>query len=97
MGLRITGLPFGSSTSPFLLKASQLRQIVVTESSYQETATLLQKSLSVGDLNRGTAIPQETKNLRREATEVFGTAGMNLQAWAIALTSLKTTLNIRKK
>ncbi|XP_064480512.1 uncharacterized protein LOC135394016 [Ornithodoros turicata] len=79
---RMTRVPFGTTSSPFLLAATLQHHLRSLKDEYPVTCTLLSESLYVDDLLVGAADEGSAEKLYREAKSIFQTASMKLHKWA---------------
>ncbi|XP_064488518.1 uncharacterized protein LOC135400618 [Ornithodoros turicata] len=78
----MTRVPFGTTSSPFLLAATLQHHLRSLKDEYPVTCTLLSESLYVDDLLVGAADEGSAEKLYREAKSIFQTASMKLHKWA---------------
>lgn len=77
----MTRVPFGTTSSPFLLTAT-LQHHFRTVQNHSETAQALAKSFYVDDLLTGAQSEAAAVKLFNETEDIMQQAGMNLQKWA---------------
>ncbi|XP_064464869.1 uncharacterized protein LOC135376198 [Ornithodoros turicata] len=79
---RMTRVPFGTTSSPFLLSATIRYHLENVEEHLQETAAHLANSFYVDDLLTGASSEDEAEQLYKDANTVMRAAGMELRKWA---------------
>lgn len=88
----MTRVPFGTTSSPFLLSTTLWYHFNHVDSKYQATALQLKESFYVGDLVFGASTPEEISHLYEETTKIMKLAGMNMQKWSTNKDRLRHTL-----
>ncbi|XP_064463439.1 uncharacterized protein LOC135374405 [Ornithodoros turicata] len=78
---RMTRVPFGATSSPFLLAATIRYHLKRMMDQYPVTARILSENFYVDDLVTGADDVEEAKRTCREASEITTTAGMRLRKW----------------
>lgn len=79
---RMTRVPFGTTSSPFLLAATVRHHLRDVKPEYAATAKLLEEGFYVDDLLTGAADEEGARKIYTESKAVFKTASMNLHKWA---------------
>ncbi|XP_064461559.1 uncharacterized protein LOC135371435 [Ornithodoros turicata] len=79
---RMTRVPFGASSSPFLLAATLHHHFEAVSDKYPATAARLRRSFYVDDLVIGCESVSEAVNLYSEIRKVLRDAGMEIRKWA---------------
>ncbi|XP_064462196.1 uncharacterized protein LOC135372610 [Ornithodoros turicata] len=79
---RMTRVPFGTTSSPFLLSATIQHHLKRVEGPLKETAEKLRECFSVDDLLTGASTEAEAERLYTEANTIMQLAGMDLRKWA---------------
>ncbi|XP_075559900.1 uncharacterized protein LOC142591457 [Dermacentor variabilis] len=77
---RMTRVPFGVTSSPFLLAATVRHHLSTTE-GYPEIRKTISESLYVDDLITGANTVEEATDLYRGALDVMNRASMTLRKW----------------
>ncbi|XP_064475627.1 uncharacterized protein LOC135389519 [Ornithodoros turicata] len=88
---RMTRVPFGAKSSPFLLAATIRHHLKSAETLYPQTAPLLSNHFYVDDLVVGVDTVQEALTLYRESQAIFRDAGMKLVKWTTNRSELQGT------
>ncbi|XP_050043628.1 uncharacterized protein [Dermacentor andersoni] len=78
---RMTRVPFGVTSSPFLLAATLQHHLEGLPERYAETAGILRKHLYVDDLVTGVDSLDKGKVLCQESKDILSQAGMRLHKW----------------
>ncbi|XP_077546213.1 uncharacterized protein LOC144158900 [Haemaphysalis longicornis] len=89
---RMTRVPFGATSSPFILAAT-LRHHLSKADSHPETTKKIAESLYVDDLITGTESEQEAEDFYRQALEVMNLASMTLRKWSTNSKTLQRLLD----
>ncbi|XP_077548092.1 uncharacterized protein LOC144160812 [Haemaphysalis longicornis] len=92
---RMTRVPFGARSSPFLLAATLHHHLRVSQ-KFPDTAAILRESFYVDDLIIGMDDVDRAHQIYSEAKAVMAEAGMELRKWASNISSLRD-LFIRDK
>ncbi|XP_077548213.1 uncharacterized protein LOC144161022 [Haemaphysalis longicornis] len=79
---RMTRVPFGATSSPFLLAATLKHHFRSVENRLPVTARLLQDSMYMDDLLIGADTTENAIHMHREILEIFREASMNIRKWA---------------
>lgn len=79
---RMTRVPFGASSSPFLLAATLHHHFSGVSDRYPDTAARLRASFYVDDLVIGCNGLQEAETLYEETRDIIKEAGMDIRKWA---------------
>ncbi|XP_064468664.1 uncharacterized protein LOC135382486 [Ornithodoros turicata] len=79
---RMTRVPFGTTSSPFLLSATIQHHLKIVEGPLKETAEKLRESFYVDDSLTGASTEAEAERLYTEANTIMQLAGMDLRKWA---------------
>ncbi|XP_064468687.1 uncharacterized protein LOC135382950 [Ornithodoros turicata] len=79
---RMTRVPFGASSSPFLLAATLHHHFEAVSDKYPATAARLRRSFYVHDLVIGCESVSEAANLYSEIRKVLRDDGMEIRKWA---------------
>lgn len=79
---RMTRVPFGASSSPFLLAATLRYHLESMKNHYPSVVSELQNSFYVDDLVAGAASETEALHIYRDATSILAKAGMKLCKWS---------------
>ena len=88
--LRFTRVVFGLAPSPFLLNGVIQKHLETLESRYPESVPEVRKSLYVDDLISGAPTTEETKELKRDAIEIFDDAKFKLHKWHSNIAELES-------
>ncbi|XP_064483001.1 uncharacterized protein LOC135395842 [Ornithodoros turicata] len=94
--LRMTRVPFGATSSPFLLSATIQHHLATITGDQETTARKLSRSFYVDDLVTGADSEEEAEKLYREALEIMNTAGMNLRKWTTSNDRLRALFDGRE-
>ncbi|XP_064470382.1 uncharacterized protein LOC135385136 [Ornithodoros turicata] len=78
---RMTRVPFGARSSPFLLSATIQQHLQQVEKDYLQTATLLEQSFYVDDLVVSVSTSGNARTLHEETLSIFEAAGMKIKKW----------------
>ncbi|XP_075743772.1 uncharacterized protein LOC142802692 [Rhipicephalus microplus] len=78
---RMTRVPFGVTSSPFLLAATLRHHLEGLPEQYAETANILRSHLYVDDLVTGVDTLEQGKVLCQESSDILSQAGMRLHKW----------------
>lgn len=78
---QMTRVPFGVTSSPFLLAATLHHHLRNLPEQYDGTADILRSHLYVDDLVTGVDSREQATKLCQEATTIMGQAGMKLHKW----------------
>ena len=89
MSLRVTRVPFGCVSSPFLLGVTLQEHLSSLEEEYPETVTELKKDLYVDDVITGGSNKEEADKVKEEAKEIFSKGSFTLHKWHSSLPSLE--------
>ncbi|XP_037526503.1 uncharacterized protein LOC119403659 [Rhipicephalus sanguineus] len=79
---RMTRVPFGAKSSPFLLAATLHHHFQVSEERFPETVECLRQSFYVDDLVLGADNLQTAQRIYSEARIILADVGMELRKWA---------------
>ncbi|XP_064475734.1 uncharacterized protein LOC135389629 [Ornithodoros turicata] len=79
--LRMTRVPFGATSSPFLLSATIQHHLNGIDGNLKATAEKLRKSFYVDDLVTGVDSEEEARKLYEDSMLIMKAAGMNLRKW----------------
>ena len=79
--LRMTRVPFGVSSSPFLLAATIRHHLRQYEEKYPYVVKSLDECLYVNDYITGIETKENASELRTQAREIMASAGMDLCKW----------------
>ncbi|XP_064458877.1 uncharacterized protein LOC135369146 [Ornithodoros turicata] len=79
--LRMTRVPFGATSSPFLLSATIQHHLNGIDGNLKATAEKLRKSFYVDDLVTGVDSEEEARKLYEDTMLIMKAAGMNLRKW----------------
>ncbi|XP_077531278.1 uncharacterized protein LOC144143391 [Haemaphysalis longicornis] len=79
---RMTRVPFGASSSPFLLAATIRHHLQACREQYPETVALLERAFYVDDLIIGVPSVEKAIQVYEEARKIFSEAGMEIRKWA---------------
>lgn len=74
-------VPFGTTSSPFLLAATLQHHFEELKQKYPETVAISQQCIHVDDLLCGAANDQEATKMYEETNRVFEAASMRLHKW----------------
>ncbi|XP_064464904.1 uncharacterized protein LOC135376233 [Ornithodoros turicata] len=85
----MTRVPFGASSSPFLLAATLHHHFDAVASRYPATAARLRTSFYVDDLVIGCDDVQDAETIYAETRAVLRDAGMEIRKWAANSTALQ--------
>ncbi|XP_077536079.1 uncharacterized protein LOC144148418 [Haemaphysalis longicornis] len=85
---RMTRVPFGARSSPFLLAATLHHHLRVSQ-KFPDTAAILRESFYVDDLIIGMDDVDRAHQIYSEAKAVMAEAGMELRKWASNISSLR--------
>ncbi|XP_037273559.2 uncharacterized protein LOC119165492 [Rhipicephalus microplus] len=77
----MTRVPFGVTSSPFLLAATLRHHLEGLPEQYAETANILRSHLYVDDLVTGVDTLEQGKVLCQESSDILSQAGMRLHMW----------------
>lgn len=86
---RMTRVPFGVSSSIFLLAATIRHHLKKFEGQYPEVATIINECLYVDDLITGAHTVKGALKLTQAAKEILSTAGMQLCKWTTNSAALR--------
>lgn len=86
---RMTRVPFGTRSSPFLLAATLHHHLNESQSAFPDTAVSLQESFYVDNLIIGTNDVERAHQMYMEARTLMAEAGMELRKWASNISSLR--------
>lgn len=89
---RMTRVPFGTTSSPFLLAATMQYHFNHVAPLFEETAAKLKKSFYVDDLVLGVSTAEEAVELYKQTNKIMELAGMKMQKWATNCELLRRTL-----
>ncbi|XP_064481411.1 uncharacterized protein LOC135394547 [Ornithodoros turicata] len=78
---RMTRVPFGARSSPFLLSATIRHHLRQSEGDYPEAAALLQDHFYVDDLVVSVETSSDAEILYQDTLRIFEAAGMNVKKW----------------
>lgn len=78
---RMTRVPFGITTSPYLLAATVRHHLKGYEPTEPAICDLIDKSLYVDDLTSGARTAPEAFEITTRSAEIMREAGMNLRKW----------------
>lgn len=78
---RMTRVPFGVTSSPFLLAATLKHHLDSVHNLFPATSEMLRDHLYVDDLVTGADNLEEAEKICRESQEIMQLAGMNLRKW----------------
>lgn len=78
---RMTRVPFGSTSSPFMLAATVKHHLANVSEDLSETAMVLNECLYVDDLIAGADTVERATSLYEEAQQILSSAGMKLRKW----------------
>ncbi|XP_064464472.1 uncharacterized protein LOC135375756 [Ornithodoros turicata] len=90
---RMTRVPFGAKSSPFLLAATIRHHLRAAEETYPRTASLLSSHFYVDDLVVGMPSPEEALTVYHESRQIFRDAGMKLVKWTSNDAHLRATFD----
>ncbi|XP_064471798.1 uncharacterized protein LOC135386020 [Ornithodoros turicata] len=90
---RMTRVPFGAKSSPFLLAATIRHHLRAAEETYPRTASLLSSHFYVDDLVVGMLSPEEALTVYHESRQIFRDAGMKLVKWTSNNAILRATFD----
>ncbi|XP_049270158.1 uncharacterized protein LOC119386031 [Rhipicephalus sanguineus] len=79
--LRMTRVPFGACSSPFLLAATLRHHFQLVEDKYPSTAKLLKDHFYVDDLVIGAQSKDEAQQVVNDCFSILEEAGMHLTKW----------------
>ncbi|XP_064482768.1 uncharacterized protein LOC135395520 [Ornithodoros turicata] len=79
---RMTRVPFGATSSPFLLAATLIHHLNGVEERLKATASKLAASFYVDDLLTGASCEEDAQRIYKEANAIMRSAGMHLRKWA---------------
>lgn len=77
----MTHMPFGVTSSTFLLTTTLQHHLESLTEQYAETAGILCKHLYVDDLVTGVDSLEQGKRLCQESSDILSQAGMRLRKW----------------
>ncbi|XP_064469707.1 uncharacterized protein LOC135384434 [Ornithodoros turicata] len=89
----MTRVPFGTTSSPFLLSATIQHHLASVAGEYEATAMKLKQSFYVDDLVTGADSVEQAWALYQEALQIMKEAGMNLRKWMTNNEDLRLLLN----
>lgn len=78
---RMTRVPFGTTSSPFLLTATLMHHLDNVKDQHRETADRLRNAFYVDDLLIGASDVGEARQIHDEANAIMSEAGMRLRKW----------------
>ncbi|XP_077560569.1 uncharacterized protein LOC144175361 [Haemaphysalis longicornis] len=78
---RMTRVPFGTTSSPFLLAATLQCHLEKMEQQYPETAKMLKNCIYVDDVLCGASSEEEAVKVYGEVNRIFAAASMRLHKW----------------
>ncbi|XP_064463407.1 uncharacterized protein LOC135374345 [Ornithodoros turicata] len=90
---RMTRVPFGTTTSPFLLGATLQYHLRNARDDQAHVAAILERSFYVDDLLAGASTVEEAKTIKDTAQALMAEAGMNLTKWSSNSTELQKYIN----
>lgn len=79
---RITRIPFGATSSPFILAATIRHHLAGVGAALSDPAKVLEKCLYVDDLIKGVDSVQEATTFYEKAWKIMSSAGMKLRKWS---------------
>ncbi|XP_064475745.1 uncharacterized protein LOC135389641 [Ornithodoros turicata] len=79
---RMTRVPFGTTSSPFLLAATLIHHLNGLEERLKATASKLAASFYVDDLLTGASCEEGAQRIYKEANAMMRSAGMDPRKWA---------------
>ncbi|XP_064462475.1 uncharacterized protein LOC135373149 [Ornithodoros turicata] len=79
---RMTRVPFGTTSSPFLLAVTIIHHLNGVEERLKATASKLTASFYVDDPLTGASCEEDTQRIYKEAIAIMRSAGMHLRKWA---------------
>lgn len=79
---RMTRVPFGATSSPFMLAATIKHHLSNVSEDLSETARVLDDCLYVDDLIAGTATLETATNFYIETQQILSSAGMKMRKWS---------------
>ncbi|XP_064472440.1 uncharacterized protein LOC135386465 [Ornithodoros turicata] len=79
---RMTRVPFGASSSPFLLAATLRHHLAGAADRYPDTTERLKHGFYVDDLIVGATSDDDAFRLYQDAVSILAEAGMELRKWA---------------
>ncbi|XP_064470081.1 uncharacterized protein LOC135384827 [Ornithodoros turicata] len=88
---RMTRVPFGAKSSPFLLAATIRHHLQSVETTYTPTASLLASHFYVDDLVVGLDTVEEALTLYHQARQILRAASMKLVKWTSNCAPLRST------
>ncbi|XP_037521503.1 uncharacterized protein LOC119398758 [Rhipicephalus sanguineus] len=86
---RMTRVPFGAASSPFLLAATLRHHLSSCRQNYPTTVSLLEQAFYADDLLVGLPTAQEALKVYEETRQIFREASMELRKWASNCDSMK--------
>ncbi|XP_077547781.1 uncharacterized protein LOC144160032 [Haemaphysalis longicornis] len=78
---RMTRVPFGTTSSPFLLAATLQCHLEKMEQQYPETAKMLKNCIYIDDVLCGASSEEEAVKVYGEVNRIFAAASMRLHKW----------------
>lgn len=88
--LRFTRVVFGLPPSPFLLNGVIQQHLETLEARYPKSIQEIRKSLYVDDLISGAPTTEESKELKRDAIEIFDDVKFKLHKWHSNVSELES-------
>lgn len=79
---RMTRVPFGATSSPFMLAATIKHHLTRVSEGLTDTAKVLEECLYVDDLITGADTEERAASLYKEARLILDSAGMKLRKWS---------------
>ncbi|XP_037526248.1 uncharacterized protein LOC119403379 [Rhipicephalus sanguineus] len=79
---RMTRVPFGAASSPFLLAATIRHHLASCREKFPVTVSLLEKAFYVDDLILGVSTAEQAMTVYQETRAIFADACMELRKWA---------------
>ncbi|XP_064462610.1 uncharacterized protein LOC135373316 [Ornithodoros turicata] len=90
---RMTRVPFGTTSSPFLLGDTLQYHLRNAWDDQAHVAAILERSFYVDDLLAGASTVEEAKTIKDTAQALMAEAGMNLTKWSSNSTELQQYIN----
>ncbi|XP_077528171.1 uncharacterized protein LOC144139787 [Haemaphysalis longicornis] len=87
---RMTRVPFGATSSPFLLAATLRHHLKECKEQFPDTVAKLVDAFYVDDLVVGVDNAEQAKRIYAESRSILAGAGMELRKWASNLSSLRS-------
>ncbi|XP_064469670.1 uncharacterized protein LOC135384399 [Ornithodoros turicata] len=94
---RMTRVPFGAASSPFLLAATLRYHFNLMSSTYPETYRKLTDGFYVDDFVTSVRSREEAEILHDEANKVLSAAGMHIRKWATNDSELQVSFRTKNK